>query len=58
MAPNLGLNPGHKCSPADHPPDIRLEQVIAGKLARPAARGAEERLFAVFGDAGCPDVLV
>ena len=58
VATDLGLDPGRKRPPANHPPDIGLEQGIAGQLARSPARRAEERSFPVLGDAGRLDVLV
>lgn len=52
VAADLGFDPCGKGSPADHPPNVGLEQGIAGQLARPTARRSEERPLAVFGDAG------
>src|SRR5260370_40690464 len=55
---NLGLDPCSRSSAANHPPDIGLEQGIAGQLAGAAASGAEERPFPICGDAGSRDVLL
>jgi hypothetical protein len=49
----LGLNSGCESSSANHAPDIGLEQGIDSQLAGSPARRAKERVFPVFGDAGC-----
>lgn len=41
MAADLRLDPRRERSPANHPPHIRLQQRIAGQLARSAARDVE-----------------
>jgi hypothetical protein len=58
VAPNLGLDSGRERSPPNHPPHIGLEKGIAGQLSRAAAGGAEDRPFAVLGDASGGDVLL
>jgi len=54
----FSLDSSRKRPPANHPPNIRLEQGISGQLARSASSRAEERPFPVLGYAGCLDVLL
>jgi hypothetical protein len=58
VAADLGLDPGDERPPANHPPNIRLEQGITRQFTGAAARRAEERPFPVLGDAGSRDVLL
>ena len=58
VATDLGLDSGRERPPANHPPDIGLEQGIAGQLAGPAPHRPKERPLSVLGDAGRPDVLL
>jgi hypothetical protein len=56
VAADLGLDAGGESSPANPPPRIRLEQGIASQLPGASFGGAEERAFAVLGNAGPGDV--